>query len=507
MQQVIYLEGDDDMPAVRHLLEGTQGKQVLLVLPKGYQLFREPLNLRVLRRYAADLALDVALVTRDSRTRQVAREEGVATVSSVRVGRRGRWRGRAPLRSPAERAAAARVSGLRAGHGDTGYGDTAIVWAGRIAGVLLFALLLLLIVGMAALLVPEAKLTLVPYRQPVDATLRLRADPSVERANTAELTIPARLVEAQAEQTGEIATMSKRDAPDAPATGTLTFINQTVVPHEILTDTIVRTSTGTTVRFKTVTTATLEAGVGARAEVAVEALEPGPVGNVAAATINEVETTGLRGKVSVINPSPTVGGGVKQVGVVTRVDMDRLKEQVFEQLKQQAYLELQAQLEEQEFLPPESLTFEILSEVYDQFLDAEADALHLQMRILASGTAVDRANANLLAYEALQEKIPATYELESEEVTFDLSEDVQMDGRVATMEVTAMAQLVADIDRGAARAAVAGLPEEEAVEILAQSFALAELPRVEVVPEWVKRWEWLDRVPFPTFRIQVIVLE
>jgi len=507
MQQVIYLDIGDDLPAIRHLLEGVQAKLALLVLPKGYQPLRDPLNLRVLRRYAEDLALDVALVTRDGRTRQMAKEEGIALATSTRQGQRGRWRSRSPQRSSAEQAAVDRMAGLRAGRGDTGYGDRAIVWAGRLLGLLLSVFLLLLIVALGAILVPEAKVTLVPFRQPVETTLQLRADPEVSRPDSAALTIPARIVEVQVERTGDIATISKKDAPDAPASGVVTFINQTVLPQEILTSTLVRTSTGTTVRFKTVTTATLESGVGSRAEVQIEALVPGPVGNVAAATINEIETPGLRGKVSVINQAPTEGGGVKLVGVVTRVDMDRLNVQVFDELQQHAFLELQSQLSEQEFLPPESLTFEIMSETYDQFLDTQADVLHLQMRILARGTAVDQANANLMAYDSLKEQIPPTYELESEEVSFDHSEEVRMDGRAVLIDVTASAQLVADVDQSAARSAVAGLPADEASQILADSFALDAPPQVVVMPDWIKRWDWLDRVPFPPFRIQVIVLE
>jgi hypothetical protein len=507
MQQVIYLEVEDDVPAIRDLLEGAQAKRVLLVVPKGCRTLRSSINLRVLRRYAANLALDVALVTRDSRTRQLAKEEGVAVLSSIGRGRRSRWRSGTPRRSSAQRAAAARVAGLRQGRGDIGYGDIAIVWAGRILGILLFAGLLFLIGALAALVVPEAGVTLVPYRQLVEVSLELRADPEVEKPSLSDLTIPARVVEAQVEETGEIATVNKRDAPDAPAIGTVTFINQAAAPLEILPGAVVRTSAGTTVRFRTVTTTTLAAAIGATAEAQIEALEPGPVGNVPALTINVVETAALRGKVRVTNEGPTQGGGVRQVGVVTRADMDRLKAQLLQQLQQRAYLELQGLLGEQEFLPPESMTVEILSEVYDQFLDAEADLLHLQMRILASGTAVDRANANLLAYEALKDQIPVTYELESEEITFSLGEQVRIDGRAVLLDATASAPLVADVDRGAVRSAIAGLKVDEAVQVLASSFALDAPPVVEVQPEWIKRWEWLDRVPFLPFRIQVVVLE
>lgn len=508
MQQVIYLEVEDDLPAIRDLLEGAQAKRVLLVVPKGSRALLEPVNLRILRRYATNLALDLGLVTRNSRVRRLAREEGIAVVASIRRGRSGRWRPGLPRRSSAERAAAARVTGLRTGRGDVGYGDRLIVWAGRILGVLLFVFLLVMVVGLAALVVPEAKVTVTPYREVVEVTLELRASPDEEKPNLSELTIPARVLEATVEQTGEIATVAQKDAPDAPATGTVTFINQLASPLEILPGAVVRTATGTTVRFKTVTTTTLEASIGAKANAEIEALEPGPVGNVAKATITEVETPALRGKVRVINERPTQGGGVKQVGYVTRADMDRLKAQLLQQLQDRAFVELKTQLGEQEFLPDESMTVEILAEVYDQFLDAQADVLHLQMRIFATGTAVDRANANLLAYEALKDKIPATYELKSEEITFDLDEEnVHMEGRTVVFQVAASAPLVVDINNGDVRSTVLGLKADEAMAALEESFALDARPVVEIAPDWIKRWEWLDRVPYLPFRIQVLVLE
>nr|NIV33516.1 hypothetical protein [Anaerolineae bacterium] len=230
MQQVLYLEAEDDLPAIRELLEGAQAKRVLLVVPKSSRVFREPLNLRILRRYANDLALDVALVTRDGRTKQLAKEEGVAALSSITRGQKGRWKSGTPRRSSAQRAAVARVEGLRSGLGDIGYSDTVIVWAGRVLGILLFVFLLVVVVGMAILLIPEAKVTVVPYREVVEATLQLTANPEEEKPSLTSLTIPARIIETEVEQTGEIATVSKRDAPDAPAVGTITFINQTSSP-------------------------------------------------------------------------------------------------------------------------------------------------------------------------------------------------------------------------------------------------------------------------------------
>jgi hypothetical protein len=251
----------------------------------------------------------------------------------------------------------------------------------------------------------------------------------------------------------------------------------------------------------------LEGRIGATAEAEIESLEPGPAGNVPAATISIVETSGLRGRVRVINELPTTGGGVKQVGVVTRADMDRVKAQLFEDLEQRAIAGLRDELSEQEFLPLESVTIEILTEVYDQFLDAEADVLGLQMRILATGTAVDKASANLMTLDVLKDQIPDSYELESEDVEFGLSQEVAMEGRSVIVEASASAQLVSDVDRRQVRTLAAGLTKEEAREVISATLALASEPEILVWPNWLERWERLYRVPYLPFRIQVIVVE
>ncbi|HSJ56044.1 MAG TPA: baseplate J/gp47 family protein, partial [Anaerolineae bacterium] len=375
-------------------------------------------------------------------------------------------------------------------------------------GLLLFAGLLLLVLAMAAFLIPEAQVTLVPYREVVQVSLALRADLEAEKASLADRIVPARLVQAEIDAGGTVPTASTRDAPDALATGTITFVNQGGAPIEIEAGVILRTATGTTVRFKTTTPASLPGGAGATATAEIEALAPGPSGNAAAATITEVETATLRGKVRVTNERATSGGGVRQVGYVTRADMDRLKAQVLQQVQQRAFAELQAQLGEQEFLPAESMIVEILAEDYDQFLDAEADTLGLQMRVVASGTAVNRADANLLAYEALKQRVPVTYEIQSQEIKFALDQEaVVMDGRSVLLDVTASVPLIVEVDRGQVRSAVAGLGVQEATTVLADSLSLDAPPIVQVMPDWIKRWEWLDRVPYLPFRIQVVVLE
>ena len=82
-----------------------------------------------------------------------------------------------------------------------------------------------------------------------------------------------------------------------------------------------------------------------------------------------------------------------------------------------------------------------------------------------------------------------------------------MEGRAVLIDVNASAPLVVEVDRGEVRSAIAGLKADEAQEVLENTFTLSAPPLVVVMPEWIKRWEWLDRVPYLPFRIQVILLE
>jgi hypothetical protein len=90
---------------------------------------------------------------------------------------------------------------------------------------------------------------------------------------------------------------------------------------------------------------------------------------------------------------------------------------------------------------------------------------------------------------------------------FTLDRDVQMEGRSVVFQITASAPLVVEIERGEVRSLVRGLTQDEAVDSLSESLTLAAPPEVVILPDWIKRWEWLDRVSLLPFRIQVVVLE
>lgn len=114
---------------------------------------------------------------------------------------------------------------------------------------------------------------------------------------------------------GETPASGRIDVLDAQATGRVVFANKTNSPVVVPKGTIVRTGSGTVVRFATTSDVQLPGSLYASAPVGIVALEPGPVGNVQALTINVVEGE-VAMRVDVLNDAPTSGGTVKGVPVV-----------------------------------------------------------------------------------------------------------------------------------------------------------------------------------------------
>jgi hypothetical protein len=497
MEQIIYLNRSDDIPLIRDRLEWVQARRVVLVLPGGYRVLHSQINLKLLQRHASSLAVEVALVTGDRAIDELAQEAGIPVFRSVEQG--ASWAGgpgtkAAPSPTIAERRPSRpRLSEVRPRRRRSGGGLLSQFFV-----LFLFLCLLVFMVASALLLVPGATVWLVPKSEALGERLVIRASPDVEEIDYERLEIPARQVQVELTGSQQTATAGQKDAPADPATGTVTFINRTSQEVEVPAGTVVATSSGVAVRFTTGYTATVPSPVGGRIDVPVTAVDPGPKGNVHPAQINTVEGP-LALQVRVINEQPASGGSVQQAGVVTRVDKERLRAMLLQQLQQEAYTLLQSELKEQEFVPPESLQMIVLDETYDKFVDEIADSLGLEMRVVARGTAIAGQDANKLALRALESKVRSGYELVPQGLQFKPGEVTGVEGAAVSFAMEISGRVVARIDGGGVAEEIRGLEVVEAERYLAQNLPLGRLPRVEVSPDW------LGRLPYFPFRIRVVV--
>ncbi len=352
------------------------------------------------------------------------------------------------------------------------------------------------------LIYPEGRVQLTAATQSLSADIVVRANPDAERIDYATLDIPARLVQVEITDMGSIAPGTTSDQPVDKAQGVVSFVNRTNIEITIPASTTISTSSGTTVRFLTVETTTVQAAFNAVTQTKVIAMDPGPIGNVATGQINRVTDPALAREVTVINEAPTEGGSLKPAGIVSRADKDRLQAIVLQQIQQEGYGRMQQDMAEQEFIPPESLVVIPLDAVYDPSMDGEVtDKLSLEMRAVVRGTAIGGQNANQLALAALQAKVPADYRLDPRSLEFVAGKVTKVENRAVSFEVRAAGTAIAQIDGREVAGSVRGLSVEEAQRILRQRFAVAGEPTVAVKPDW------LDRLPWFPFRIAVDVAE
>ncbi len=489
-QQVIYLEADDDFATIRRRLAAAQARKVILVIPPNCRGLKNRMHLRLLERLMDEFPIRVALVTRDRTLGRSAQELGFPTFPSVEKAQRSRWPPRRPpLKSPLPakgRRPPARPTKVAMQRGE------AVLFFGFLGGVFL-----ILLAGFW-LLVPSATVTLKPLTYPLEETLTVRADPNLEEIDYMNLVLPATIKEVEIMGSEQIACTAKKDVPDGYAQGEVIFISKTSEATTVISGTVVTTSAGTSIRFRTLEDVTLPPVRGGQARVMIEALEPGPNGNVSAWTINRVEGT-IALQVNVINDFPTQGGTMKQVSYVTNEDKEQVKDMLMRRLRQEGYNSLVSRLEGA-YLPPESVELIVLTETFDKFVEEVADSLTLDMRVLARGIAIAEEDTRRLALAALESSMSEGFQLLSKEIGFSPGGVTEADGERVVFQITVRGRMMMRIDEGEIKEHLTGKSVADAVVYLGRRLELAEEPSVEVLPGW-----W-PRLPLIPFRISLVVI-
>ncbi len=392
--RVYYLKPSDDVVSVTDRLAWAKAPRVALVISPEAPVLTAELDLLRLQRTAAQLDVQVALVTMHPEQRSIARKLGIPFYLSLDRALRSRWRHQPrPATVPPDRdrhrdprelqPGSSQLSGFIMMGGLIGmtlavvlFLVSALTWnwkslltevmtgaaVGSLIGGLTFLLVwilrrwlprgfrwirlvfmvLVFVLGLASpvgagyLIVPRARLTMTPATQPVSAIARITVVvplPGQEGLTSIDyegLRIPGRRLASTVTGEASIATSGQTKVPSSRASGTVVFSNMLAQNYTVARGTTVRTTAGTPVRFETLGDVTVPPS--GQAAVGVSALEPGPQGNVGVGMINQIE--GVAGRaLRVTNPEPTRGGGVSQVRAVTQADREALRRALLSQLR------------------------------------------------------------------------------------------------------------------------------------------------------------------------------
>ncbi len=518
MTQILRVPETAGFEAIRSRLAQVDAQQIALDLPDGWLELDNAARMRLLQRQAQIQGKDLAIISRHEPTRKAAKAVGVPVFLHADAAAKGNWSMDPALpsvnvaqpeaslpepppwrRSDIYRRAArptqyrARQQRIRA---EERYRKPAPVWVGIGVNVAMGAMIAGALLLFALYVLPAATITLSPGRERVTVNLPLTANADLAASELEDNLLAARLVETSIVETGAIQTSGSRQKATENAVGAVTFTNLSTTAVTIPQGTVVSTSSGTPVSFRTTQDSELPGGVGSQVSVPVEALEPGIQGNVRANTINTVSGP-LRFRARVINPQGTGGGGASLTRIVTAEDQEQLLTDLKARVEDQALAALQAEVEAGEWLSPDSVQTYVIAQVFDQYQDSEADELGLTLRVLVQGVAVAESEMQEATLNALENAIPEEGRLVADTITFQRNPGATASGRTVDFAITAAGDYVVPVDPQEVRSAVTGMTSEEAGQMLEERWLLNGPPEIYQDPAWISA---LPRFPS---RIQV----
>ncbi|MCL4507124.1 MAG: baseplate J/gp47 family protein [Chloroflexi bacterium] len=498
--KIIYLAPEDDLAGVRDRIEWAQAQRIALVLPDnhGTSSIRE-LDFALIRRAGQQCGSEIAIVTRNESLRRAAHETGLITFGSVKQAVRHRWLTNEDV-SPLERLTPPRRFVPNTMRRFYPRRNWFMIGLKIMVALATFAI----VSGAALVVVPTAQVTLTASSQDINLIVPVTLDTQVDKVDVENLAVPAQRVDVVVEDVVSVPTTGAKDIPQGKATGTVLFFNMLATPYKVPKNTVVRTSSAS-IAIRFVTLSDVDVPPAGRAEVAVQAIDEGPSGNVPANQINRVE--GLPSiAVNVLNAAETKGGGVKTVHAVTQDDYTRARALAQEKLLQTALQKMQADPEVMRngwYIVPNTLFIaDVQDETYNRFVTEQADELSLSLRLQVAGLAVSPADLDSIARAKVASKVPLGFSLL--DVTTERG-DVAEEGTGVRTEffITAHARAGAAIDVNQVKKLVRGKTIADAQSALLENYSLTGNPAIVVQPDWLLRYT--NRMPFVTLRIEAQV--
>ena len=487
MDQIINLDRQDDILKVRSQVEWSDGRRIILVVPRDARALDSEYELRLLHRWADESDVQVALISDDINLRERATAEGIPIYTSVGRAQSTRWKWKRNGRDGVTRDTA--LDPTEPGPRPALLNQLGLAGV-QLAFTLVFFSVAIFFLAIAALIVvPSARITIQPAAMTVNDSREVILDPGVNTVDQINNTLPATTFRKDISGTATIATTKVDTAAADQATGEVIFTNLAGTPATIPSGTIVETSSGVTVRFATAAPADLPAGYNARVTVPVKALDPGPNGNVKALQINVIEGP-LSSVARVINTQPIGGGSMKQVHMVSFDDKARLRDLLNSELRTAAIARIQQLAGDSTVVMPASVQISVITESFDHLVDDPSDTLSLHVEAVATGMAVQRSDLEQFAQAILGGKLPKGYSILPGTLQVQPDSEARVEGNAVIFTLRSSYQITPKVNQGDVLKGLTGKTPDEAATILSRRIQLAQPPKIEVSPSWWPRLPW-----------------
>ena len=486
--QIITLEAHDDLISVRDKLSWAKTPRILLVWPKYAKITLRILDLKVLQRHADSLGAQLGLVTRRAKVRRDAESLGIPVFISTTIAQRELWPDPAPrsIRSPKPPRRDLRE--MR----DQVY-EKEPAWRTSLLGrLIIFTVGVLSFVTVAGLFVPRAALTLYPETKTQSIVVPIAASAST---NSVSLTgaVPAQTLSVTESVDQSLAIVSEISIPTAKGKGKVTFTNLSQNEVIIPVGTIVMTAAEPPVKFTTLETAVLEAGVDKVMDVPVEAVQAGAGGNAESETVIVVEgSLGLT--VAVKNADPIKGGKDSLVIGANDDDRARLRNLAMENLRRTAETDLRAQIGANDVLLLD--TFEVTQikeETFDPPVGEAGKNLNLKMQVEFSARYVGDEALRELSLSTLNATVEDGFVSQTAPAYTVITDPSTDNTGISHFEIMVTRTLIREVNRLQVFSLVRGHEPDAAKKELASALSFRQPPDLVITPSW---WRWMPLIPF-----------
>ncbi|HZP96120.1 MAG TPA: baseplate J/gp47 family protein [Candidatus Limnocylindria bacterium] len=459
--------------------------ELVIAVAAGAPVLRSPVFLEVLRRAAPTRR--IALVTPDARARSLAASVHMPAFASIAALERHELDPTEPL-GPAQRAAIV-AAGPRV--------------VSPVRGIAAGAVVLVALAVVFAVVAPTATVVVAPVSQalgPLEYDLRAGPNNAGSTADIAALTLGPTPISVKL---GGNATGSRTE--ETKASGVVRFQNQTTGDIRIPKGTIVSTSDN--IRFQTLEDKTLpRSSIGplppfvtfGTVDIPIEAVSPGPSGNVGAQKITQGPQPA---QYSVTNQIATTGGDSKKIPVIQQSDYDAVASRADGELRKQVDVQVEGwkkQVDKDHTVygaPVSNKSITPASDVVGK--DAAGGSFELTVTGTATGYSVLAIEPKKTAIDRLASTVDPDHDIDRQGAVAEIVGTPTVDAQGVHWRVRVKAEQFRKLDEAAIRSTLVGRPLD-AVEI------------TKVVEAQGVRWRrvltwpgWWPRMPILESRIRI----
>ncbi|MBI4672472.1 MAG: baseplate J/gp47 family protein [Chloroflexi bacterium] len=495
--QVITLDKNDDILKLHAKIEWSDGRRVILIVPRGCKALDAEHEMKLLRRWADENDVQVALVSTSYTVTELAPTAGIPVFSTKENAMNAEWRWQREVAEPVVR----RATPLDE---DAPQPYKPILDRLGLAGwklvvtLFIFSFAAVVLLAAASMMAPSANVTIHPESIVISDASEVILDPTVTTIDHINAIVPAGNYRQEISGTVTVNTSRTATAPADHATGIVTFNNLQGTEVTIPLGTVVATTSGVTQRYSTTITATLPAGFNARVNVPVRALRAGPEGNVRPLQINFIEGP-LAANARVVNLNGVGGGTIKDVKIVSFDDRRTARERLSGELKRKAAEVLKSAAEDNVYVVPASIEVIVMGETFDHPVDDPSDTLTLKTDAIASGIYADYTDLETFAQRRLLSKIPAGYSMLPGTLRVEADSNARMEANSVILKVRSALLATPVIDTSQLLDGLNDMPVTQATQIIAGRVKLAAPPEIKITPSW-----WA-RMPFFGFRTTLFI--